>query len=390
VIPYLMLYLLVALCTVAEWKTNTKRPMIICIIAMTAMAGFRFETGYDWYAYELFFSDVDPIASIIANPQLTTAYPFEIGYTLLNSLVKTVGGDLSLVFLIAAVIHSFGIGLYISRWSAKPMCVLLAYLAVCYLMAQFIVVRFAIAAGFLFITLDRFYCRKYLSAAIFFIAALSFHVSSLMFLVVPLLGLRKYATAAVIFACIFPALGFVAATSSQQLVVSMLAGVLNVLSAGFLNGFTAKLNMYVDFVSDVSPVSLAFAVFNLIFFFAFNYHTKNSNGSAEGGRHEIAIRGLTVLMILSMLLLPNLQTVWNRVMLIAFPVQMLWLVNAFRHAPELRERQIYVCAYLGSTAIFSFMLFNPSPNLFIPYESTLGVTLFGSSGENRIKMLSHF
>ena len=389
-IPYLFFYLILAVCAAGELSHPRRVYFLVALVIATLFAGLRFETGYDWYAYELFFNAVDDLLSIYKNAYLLVGYSFEPGYSLVNSAVKTMGGGLALVFLIAACIHSVAFGVFACKYSKRPMLVMLGYVSVCYLVGQFIMIRFAVAAGLMLLTFSCIHQRKFFSAIILFFLALSFHISVLIFLILPLLSLPKLGKALVIFSLLV----FVACISSgkgvQELLFTSMGAAINIFMGGDSQPLLAKFSSYSGFTSAVSSTSVMFAILNLIFYgCTFTQSLFSSQTDEEEWLLNMS-RSLTVLLLLSLLLFPQLQTLWNRMMLVAMPFQLVVLSNTVRSVSPLKLSNIYLSAYVASFLFFGYALFKPDPNLFLPYESSVQSYFFGSQGYKRSKMLDFF
>ena len=63
--------------------------------------------GGDWPAYTQFFKDVEPLEKVLSNnaPVYSKSY-MEPAYKMLNALVKSLGGNMQMVFFIIAFINS--------------------------------------------------------------------------------------------------------------------------------------------------------------------------------------------------------------------------------------------------------------------------------------------
>ncbi len=72
------------------------------------VAGLRYETGVDWLAYESYFYDIAPLNEAFNFNSFGSIFlTLDVGYSLLNSIVKMFGGNVQIVFLIISVISIF-------------------------------------------------------------------------------------------------------------------------------------------------------------------------------------------------------------------------------------------------------------------------------------------
>ena len=132
----------------------------LALLAIGLFGGLRFETAQDWPAYETFFQGIDlsqnPIALYfdegIVKPQ------FEIGFYLLNYIVKYFGGTYSVVFLIASLFCAYAVYCFTYRLAVNRFYILSIYVSYSFLILHFAQVRQSIAIGFFLLGCD-YYLR---------------------------------------------------------------------------------------------------------------------------------------------------------------------------------------------------------------------------------------
>lgn len=61
-------------------------------------SGTRYETGNDWTAYVAAFNRIPPFEDLCNKPELFVVSRMEPGYVILNSIVKSFGGTIDIVF----------------------------------------------------------------------------------------------------------------------------------------------------------------------------------------------------------------------------------------------------------------------------------------------------
>ena len=84
-----------------------RRLALMCILfGMAMVGGLRYETGYDWLAYEIYFSQVNTEISFVSGIQESV---FEPLYFIFSYFVKSFGGSIQTLFLLSAIFCSFAL-----------------------------------------------------------------------------------------------------------------------------------------------------------------------------------------------------------------------------------------------------------------------------------------
>lgn len=109
---YLLIFLLLLLFSFLEISNVPTRILrvlhIVSAFLFILVAGFRYETGVDWLAYENYFSDIVPLNEAFNFNSFGNVFlTLDVGYSLLNSIVKMFGGGVQVVFLIISVASTF-------------------------------------------------------------------------------------------------------------------------------------------------------------------------------------------------------------------------------------------------------------------------------------------
>lgn len=77
---------------------------IVIALIFLFVAGLRYETGVDWLAYQEYFDETIPLNEIFNFDSFSNVFfKLDVGYSLLNSIVKMFGGNIQLVFFIASL-----------------------------------------------------------------------------------------------------------------------------------------------------------------------------------------------------------------------------------------------------------------------------------------------
>lgn len=79
----------------------------VAIFIFVSVAGLKYETGVDWLAYQNYFDEVTPLDQAISSNSFESVFlSMDIGYSLLNSIVKMFGGNIQVVFIIISIIST--------------------------------------------------------------------------------------------------------------------------------------------------------------------------------------------------------------------------------------------------------------------------------------------
>ena len=187
-LPYLFLITLVSFCSVLDYvKLNTKsrKILLVLLIGLLIMfCGTRFETGNDWTAYVDTFNRIPPFESLCNNPEMFVVSRMEPGYVILNSIVKSLGGTIDIVFLISCIITVGLLFIALNRYSFFCFLAILLYMRYGYLQANMMFVRQGIAVSIFFISLKYVEERKFWQYIAINIIAILFHSS--LYIVLPL------------------------------------------------------------------------------------------------------------------------------------------------------------------------------------------------------------
>lgn len=159
--------------------------LIISFFMLWLIAGLKFEMGGDWPAYTQFFKEVEPFEVVLTQkaPVYSKSY-MEPAYKLLNALIKSLGGNMQLVFLIIAFINSCLFFKALRIYCVYPVLGALVYFSAVYFPLDMIAIRQAVAVQLFFISLFFIYQRWFWPFFLTMLIAVLFHRSA--FLLLPL------------------------------------------------------------------------------------------------------------------------------------------------------------------------------------------------------------
>jgi hypothetical protein len=158
-----------------------KKLYYLLVVLLCFIAGFRYETGNDWYIYEVIFENTLEISVLFSDPNLYISHfnDIEIGYKILNSLVLGMGGDVQVIFLLTNVFSFYVLSKFINRYSNYRILSLLIYYSIFYLNFNMSIIRQGIALSFFLLAFNYLVRRQSVKYFMVAIIASLFHVSAL-------------------------------------------------------------------------------------------------------------------------------------------------------------------------------------------------------------------
>jgi hypothetical protein len=158
----------------------------IAFFGLGLLGGLRWETGQDWPAYGDFFKYLDLSQNpfeLYFNEQFVRPQ-FEIGYYLLNFIVKYLGGSYSVVFILASLFCSYAVYRFTYRLKVNKFYVLTIYVSYSFLLLHFAQVRQSIAVAFFLLGCDYYRRhRKMLMALAICLLGLFFQYSEIFYII---------------------------------------------------------------------------------------------------------------------------------------------------------------------------------------------------------------
>lgn len=172
---------------------NSKHFLIWSVlIILIIFAGTRYETGNDWIEYTKVFDRVPEISDLIRNPLYFSMFRMEPGYILLNSLVKSLGGQIDEVFLISAIFTIVVLFISLKHYSVFCFVAVLLYMRYGYLQTNTMFVRQGIAISLFMYSIKYIECKSFLKYSGFNLIGSLFHTSTVIVFPLYFLFKRKY------------------------------------------------------------------------------------------------------------------------------------------------------------------------------------------------------
>lgn len=185
--PYWFLFTLCAAGTIQYHDRPNVRaqggPLLLFMIVLTtAMIGFRYEVGGDWFTYVQIFETLryEPLYDI-----LTMSDP---GYGLLNWFVASLGAGVWMVNLVCAAIFMWGVARFVSK-QPNPWLALLVGVPYLIIVVAMGYTRQAVAIGFILAGLSSPSGRRITRFWIYVAFAVAFHKTAI--IVIPLVAISQ-------------------------------------------------------------------------------------------------------------------------------------------------------------------------------------------------------
>jgi hypothetical protein len=189
-IPYLLIYTLFAILFLLQPNRNNKAFFVFVGIVAILMAGFRdMIGGFDVYIYGQAY-EIDYRIMLLFSP-------FEMGYTLFSIALGFINKNREFLFFIAALITISTQLMSVYKQSDKPGVSMFIYFCKFYIFT-FIYLRQGLAMSFMWLTIPLIMERKWIKYLLVSALAFSFHKSSLIFILLPIIARRKLPNALLI------------------------------------------------------------------------------------------------------------------------------------------------------------------------------------------------
>ena len=327
-------------------------------------AGLRFQTGYDWPAYELYFKTIVGMKEAICDGIPRLPFLAEPLYRLLNILVKSFTTNLTALFFIIAFINMSLMHYVLGKISRSIPFVWLLYFGIGFLIAQMTTIRQGLASTLVIIGLYLLSHKQTVKAVVLLIASLGFHVSAIIFAPIYFLQ-RFFPPNRVIFPAIF--IGLICAASG----INLQNYIFSLMTKIPWPWLTSKFSYYITEKSH--PLSLG--TIGLIFFHCillFVFSVKTSKNERNLSVVKITV-WLTLLILVAHLYFAGLPSVWNRVMLVTIP----WQIATIFSLEWIKGLNLYVKqailtgVFLLSGASLVYSLKKPDARPFLPYYSVV-------------------
>ncbi|GEM_PF-795533 len=183
---YLIIFLFIALCAVYEINQYPKKNNFLVkliVFILFFIAGFRYETGVDWLAYEYQIDNAYPFDKALSTGRWDKVFrSLDVGFSLLNSIVKAFGGGVQVIFFIVSLFSCLLLYKNVQKYSPLPILSLLAYFTFFFFIFDLSGLRQGLAIQIFFFSLRYLHERNFLKYFLAILVAMSIHWTSIMLL----------------------------------------------------------------------------------------------------------------------------------------------------------------------------------------------------------------
>jgi hypothetical protein len=356
---------------------RTATPIVLATVALIIFVGFRFETGADWVEYETLLYMTAPIFTdmpMYFNPNLVV----EPGFVFILSAINTLGLPFQALLVVSAL-NIAVLSMFLWRYSRQPVLVLLWYCGFALLLGQMAAIRQVIAYGFILLAFMAFDRGRSVASLLWSLLAISMHVFSIVLIPLVYLRLPPPRTRLVLALC-----GVGLATSIVGVnIFALLVAPVSLLLGGIVE---TKLEIYSGFASfQISPFSLLLVIWHAGVLTLINRRALEAWG-------EPVVRFAIYAAIWSLVAhtyLAALPAIWNRIMLLSMPLEMLALFRCYGNV--LREPMGRLVAAAGvwivSATSIGYGLSQDNALPYLPYRSIAQVWVTGDPGDGRLRYL---
>ncbi|MDC8098919.1 EpsG family protein [Chryseobacterium rhizosphaerae] len=183
---YLIIFLFIALCSIYELYQYPKKNKLlvkIIIFLLFLIAGFRYETGVDWMAYEYQVENACPIDEAFNTGRWDLVFPsLDIGFALLNSIVKFFGGGIQVIFFIISLVSTSLLRNNVQKYSPLPVFTLLVYYTFFFFIFDLSGLRQGLAIQIFFYSIRYIESKKFFKYMCAILLAVTIHWTSILLL----------------------------------------------------------------------------------------------------------------------------------------------------------------------------------------------------------------
>lgn len=372
---YLVVWALLMVIAFAEAKNSQweRQCSFLAATILALFAGLRYKIGSDWAGYSLYFESVGSLQELVCGDRLPAK--FEPLYLALNYVVKSLGGNMALIYMLIACFNMFTLHWVLGRLNSLRMPIWLVYFGVAFVLGQFTLLRQSIAISFVLIAYLFTVQGRLWNSAFMILAGTGFQITTLMY--TPPMLLRRY---------LLP-LRWAFALLAVCAIPAVFGWNLYVIAIKFLAPHVPQWLSYkfaFALYQPTAPISLG--ALGLIIFHAAVlcvFYLK----ATEEEKRDVVLRiavWSTLFLLVAHLALFAVPSFWNRLMLVALP----WELAALSRLTFVREvyfrLQAPATMAVGILALgaLSVALSRPNTMTLVPYQSIVQVMIWGDTGES--------
>jgi hypothetical protein len=177
---WLMMILVTYLFTNILFRNNNKIYVTLILIFLSIFVIFRDSSvGNDTIEYIRFFYNSHEITEVISDINVSR---YEIGYVIINDLVKTLSDNYTILFFVTTMIYFITIGILISKYSKNPLLSITLFYGLGFYFISFNLIRQILALSFIMVGFMMKSNGKNVVSIIFVILATFIHETAIVVL----------------------------------------------------------------------------------------------------------------------------------------------------------------------------------------------------------------
>lgn len=346
---------------------------ILVVAVFLLIAGLRFETGYDWMVYESALEGAPSLLDFFSASRTSEAELMEPLFLLTLSLIREIGGDIQVLFVLVAVFNSLALVRFLKFCGANMAVCLAIYFSWLYLPLQMGVIRQSIAVSFLMLSLVEHERGRNALRNIYFLVGFFFHFSTLLFLPIflriKLASIIRFRYFFVLIALAIPVIGV-----NVFQWIGRIAGIIN------FEFVSIKMQQYSDIgPTPFSPAAFAYLTINCLLFLVL------ARRQAFLTKIESSLLLSIGLMIFFQALFWQFPLLWNRVQYLAVVGQSVMLCRRWALVRGERAWLEFGCVSIFSIIVFLKTIVNPFASPYIPYQSYVWHLVTEDEGSGRVR-----
>lgn len=352
-LAYILVYLSAIFSTFGTLSRNKNIELAFLgcsIIVLSLVLGLRSESiGVDTSSYYAIF---DLINSEWFNEEF---YNWEPGFVIVNKIINLIGGDARHAILVLSFINMIFIGLFLKDTSPNLTLSLVLFLGLSFYFSSFNIVRQTIAVSITCYAFRYLYDKKYIVWILLYLLALSFHASSLVFLLYFLTSVFKKKINLLLVLWLI-SLVFI---FSPNLIQYIINGISFIIPSQYL--------LYADYLEETKSVRLRM-LYSQVFFITFFVYYKRSNPSLN--RELIFISMISIILVNCLTFsgyIYRLALYFTIFQIVALPI----VINKFFKVKSRYIINLLVC--LVMTILYFRSLLSNSQEQY-PYDTWLSLT----------------
>ncbi|MFW2136097.1 EpsG family protein [Chryseobacterium sp. TY4] len=391
---YLIVFLFIALCAIFEIQQYPKKNnalVRLVAIVLFFVSAFKYETGVDWAAYQYYVENAYPLDKAFDTGNWSRVFPsLDVGFSLLNSIVRTFDGGIQVIFFITALISTLLLKNNVQKYSPLPVFALLVYYTFFFFIFDLSGLRQGLAIQIFFYSLRYVEAKKIIKYLLSILLAMSIHWTSILLLPLYFIINKKASIRNVVVIIIFSTAIF---SFQVKWLGAFMGNILNqinsfTLLAGKVNAYTTNgvfsqnrgWNMYTFYV-----------YIKIILLLIFTYTRRNYFNSFEKSRYYNIFFNLSLAQFFCIFTFYEFYEMSERFKfyfltseVVLFP----WLIVSYYYKFQ-KHIVTLICSVFIFFNSYIYLLEFPNAIAYTPYQNYIYYKVFDKSSTGHKRLREH-